>query len=557
VSALLQAVLKAANDKFCYDVSSPIEYHVNGLPFTAVGRVCIDTTGPVAYWHQGLPFAANGRLFCDAGLGVSNFNTGAAGFTNVGSLAVALGDPDSFSSGVGYLSDEAVADGASLPAFTPLPGGSFPGPTFPPNTYSILGFDPVVVFDAVNGYYEANDSGISFGALTNFTRASTATKMNSSGTLVSVASGEPRIGHHVYEGGSLVNKGMLLETQSRTNTLTYSQDFTNPVWLTSGLNSTIAMDFPGLDGGPTTAGTLRDDNAGGTGLCGLAVNNPGVTASSTHTFSVYAKAAGVNYLYLTMVAYTSPSNGGAWFDLVNGTVGTEQTGYSGSIQDMGNGWFRCSITFTLSTDTGGQARIILAEVDGSTITPRDGSSALHIYGAQLEVGATMSSLIPTAGSIGTRAAETLSIPSANLPDVWTSGPDELSFALEAGFDEHISVPVFFRWQTNVSNRIEMFATYPAGNLTGRQEVGGVDDLVTISSTFAGGLNEPCNIAMRNTASVINIAANGADGIENGTPASLVDLSAQDLTLGTDFMGTISLFRIWAEDIGNDGIELAT
>jgi hypothetical protein len=45
----------------------------------------------------------------------------------------------------------------------------------------------------------------------------------------------------------------------------------------------------------------------------------------------------------------------------------------------------------------------------------DGTSGLYIYGAQLEEGSTPSSYIPTSGATVTRAAETLTIPAANLP----------------------------------------------------------------------------------------------------------------------------------------------
>jgi len=51
-----------------------------------------------------------------------------------------------------------------------------------------------------------------------------------------------------------------------------------------------------------------------------------------------------------------------------------------------------------------------------------------------------------------------------------------------------------------------------------------------------------------------------DGVASGSPTSapsLLDLSATDLTLGQDYNGTIRTFRIWADDIGDTGIEEAS
>ena len=45
--------------------------------------------------------------------------------------------------------------------------------------------------------------------------------------------------------------------------------------------------------------------------------------------------------------------------------------------------------------------------------------------------------------------------------------------------------------------------------------------------------------------------------EDTTPVELPDLSATDLDLGFDYMGTIGTFRVWDQDLGDDGIVTAT
>ena len=64
---------------------------------------------------------------------------------------------------------------------------------------------------------------------------------------------------------------------------------------------------------------------------------------------------------------------------------------------------------------------------------------------------------------------------------------------------------------------------------------------------------PFNIASRHGSTFINGAVDGVALTANTTPTALADLSSTDLDLGYDFMGTIGLFRVWANDIGDAGI----
>ncbi|MCQ6458443.1 phage head spike fiber domain-containing protein, partial [Vibrio parahaemolyticus] len=88
-----------------------------------------------------------------------------------------------------------------------------------------------------------------------------------------------------------------------------------------------------------------------------------------------------------------------------GTVGTANAGLTGEIEDFGNGWHRCSVTFTTdATDTTGTIRVFLADGESLSIT-RDGTSSVLVYGAQLEAGSTPSSYMPTSGGTYTRTAQ--------------------------------------------------------------------------------------------------------------------------------------------------------
>jgi hypothetical protein len=152
------------------------------------------------------------------------------------------------------------------------------------------------------------------------------------------------------------------------------------------------------------------------------MGNPTPTVGTTYTFSVYAKKK-ERTVFSIGGAGLYASNELPEFDVDNGIAYNGGTGNATvNIQDVGNGWFRCSVTFTA---TGTSAYIIqLHDVlvngappasSGKTYTG-DGTSGMYFWGAQLEATSSPpSSFIPTSGSSVTRAAETFTIPSANLP----------------------------------------------------------------------------------------------------------------------------------------------
>lgn len=226
----------------------------------------------------------------------------------------------------------------------------------------------------------------------------------------------PRRGHYVYNGQEWTNRGLLLESEARTNLLTYSEDFTNVAW--AATSSTVTLDVTGPDGQANSAATLLPSS----GSAYHFVRYSTGSISTTYTLSVFAKANGYDFLIIgDNLASGAGNQRIAFFDLSNGSVGTIDDNSTGNvlsttIEDVGNGWYRCSVTYVASSalhDIG------VSDSDGASSFTANGTSSILIYGAQLEAGSTPSSYMPTNGATFTRAAETLTVAAADLPSTIT------------------------------------------------------------------------------------------------------------------------------------------
>ena len=253
-------------------------------------------------------------------------------------------------------------------------------------------------------------SGMFFNKEFDFTRATTATRVNKSGLIESVATNVPRIDF------TDDTKGYLLLEPASTNKITESEN------AGGGGNSAQKINRTGnaavAPDGTTTADLIipntitanhqpyqyRDDDT-----------STSFVSGSNYAWSVFVKSNpnnGAQFVQMHTFVSTAGSDF-VTFDIINGTI--TQTGFvSSKIEDYGNGWFRCSIVFQAlrNSSAGGSDGWSL-----SIVTASDSSRAEHfagdlssngvlVWGAQFEEQIDFAtSYIPTDGSAATRNAE--------------------------------------------------------------------------------------------------------------------------------------------------------
>ena len=299
--------------------------------------------------------------------------------------------------------------------------------------YAVNSFDPDFVLDFKNSYYRKNGSNSTLSGSVTHARASSATMTNSSGTLVTVGNNVARTGHHVYNGSAWVNEGILHESEARTNYVqdSHIQDTNNGMGTFITTRAVFTQNNYASPDSTTNAAKLAGDGSNNSHKANIYVQGSGTSPglTDTATFSVYLKQGTHRYAQVEVMDNAADTNGGLnrFFiniDLQTGTIiGTLEVGSptntDGRIENVGNGWYRASATLTkkgdnVRTDGGVQ----FSNAGTPNINPATNSGAndyFYVWGAQLEVGAIASSLIPTAGGVITRAAELLTVAAAKMP----------------------------------------------------------------------------------------------------------------------------------------------
>jgi hypothetical protein len=162
------------------------------------------------------------------------------------------------------------------------------------------------------------------------------------------------------------------------------------VWATT--NVTVASDDEVAPDGTTTADKLTASAATGDFFVVQSITS---VSGQTYVASVFAKAGTNNYIQL---AFGSQTGSYANFDITSGAgaTGTSAGVTSTAIQDVGNGWFRCSVVLSSS----GFTNVVIALADSDSMGrlvdwTAAGTETVYLWGAQLEQRSSVTSYTPT------------------------------------------------------------------------------------------------------------------------------------------------------------------
>ncbi len=243
-----------------------------------------------------------------------------------------------------------------------------------------------------------------------------------------------------YSGGASC-PSLLLEP-SRTNLFPHSEYFGGWQVFRGSLTANSTTSPEGV------ANAYRYEENADTGQHFVRYQGISMTSGTDYTGSIFAKAGELTSLTLGTNAISLWNPSTTTFNLSTGEV----TSGSGTIEPMGNGWYRCIISGEcLSTTSSGGLEVSTSFAAGSN------GDGLYIYGGQFEAGSYPTSYIPTYGTAAVRGQDesgALTLPDA-LADNYT-----IFLELERMTPELVNAADMFSFYGSGSSRIRIMSHNP-------------------------------------------------------------------------------------------------
>jgi hypothetical protein len=186
-------------------------------------------------------------------------------------------------------------------------------------------------------------------------------------------------GNHAYQT-TATSRPVL---SARYNLLTKTEQFDDAAWGKSGV--TVVANAAASPDDTVTADFLFQNTENTEHRAGV-IFVSGSQVAASYTASVYIKFAGTRYVQLRLTDNAVEDYVAVNFDLVNGVVASTLAG-SGSIQNIGDGWFRCVVAGSKVNATQNSGFFIQLRNSSNTSSSftGDGTSGIYIWGADLRV----------------------------------------------------------------------------------------------------------------------------------------------------------------------------
>ena len=187
---------------------------------------------------------------------------------------------------------------------------------------------------------------------------------------------------------------LLLEKQS-TNLITYSESFDNAAWVKQ--TATITANAAISPDGTTNADLYTTS----TDLYDFVRHSITYISGTSYTISVFVKQGTSSEISVFLPSQAFGSNQAVIFDVSDGTYTITSGSPSVTIEDYGNGWYRCAVSAT--------ATITATRNTGFSSVASGAVTTLYLYGAQVEGSSYPTSyIISNSGTSTTRIADAAS-----------------------------------------------------------------------------------------------------------------------------------------------------
>lgn len=201
-----------------------------------------------------------------------------------------------------------------------------------------------------------------------FSRATTATKVNSEGFI----------------------------EDTPYNLFSYSEEFSNAFWNNTELNVSGTPAY--INQGIAPNGTMTADKIIPNAVTGvhrfiLQTVLPNISANDAYTLSIYIKINDFNFFFFRENINGTVDN--SFFNIAAVSLGTIASGRTATIQDVGSGWIRCSVTATTTTSSISTIGFGVCDTNGTNGITGNNAKFNLIWGAQLVQGSVPKDYVKT------------------------------------------------------------------------------------------------------------------------------------------------------------------